>query len=324
MIWLFAQNREAVGCFREVEPFVVRFGNSVRKHDVAVARRANDFAVGARADNVAGFQSIETLPPTREGVGFVELVDDGAEVQALNVCRARRWRVVGYAEQRERVADRAICDFGAVRIVVLAAFERERRAARGAHVFRGADAVLRMKIVALFACWIEFRRACDALRDADGVGRKPAVDRAVHAEAQRPIALDVSVNRRLERAAVIGWSHHHERLSLRLKRMQIEQHFVLRHERTKPIRDVIFELGGRNARRRRREIAIEISVTDAPFQRVRHRVRDRHEGDAAACDFERAAFDFGDYTANAMHAREFVAVHRAKNQDALAGFNGGE
>ena len=40
--------------------------------------------------------------------------------------------------------------------------------------------------------------------------------------------------------------------------------------------------------------------------------------------FERAAFDFGDYTTNAVHAREFVAVHRAKNQDALAGFNGGE
>ena len=84
---------------------------------------------------------------------------------------------------------------------------------------------------------------------------------------------------------------------------------------------MIFELGRRVGRR---EIAIEISVTDAAFQRVRHRVRDRHEGDAAARDFERAAFDFGDYTTNAMHAREFVAVHSAKNQDALAGFNGGE
>ena len=86
-----------------------------------------------------------------------------------------------------------------------------------------------MKIVALFACWIEFRRACDALRDTHRVGREPAVNRAVHAQAQRPIALDVAVNRRLKRAVVRLRSDHHERLPLRLKRMQIEQHFVLRH-----------------------------------------------------------------------------------------------
>ncbi len=93
---------------------------------------------------------------------------------------------------------------------------------------------------------------------------------------------------------------------------------MLRHQWAQPVRNVIFELSRRVCRR---EIAIEIAVTDATLERVRHRVGDGHESHGAVEDFQRAAFDFSDDAANAIHARELVAVNRAENQDAFSGKN---
>ena len=103
--------------------------------------------------------------------------------------------------------------------------------------------------------------------------------------------------------------------------MQIKQHFMLRHQRAQPVRDVIFELGRRVIGGK---IAIEVAITNAALERVRHRVGDGHEGHGAIGDFQRAVFYLSDDATNAVHAREFVAVHGSENQDTFAGLDGGE
>ena len=66
------------------------------------------------------------------------------------------------------------------------------------HVLGRSDAVFRVEIMP-FACrWIKLCRTGSARIDSRSVGSKPAIDGAIHAETQRPIALGIAVNRGLQ------------------------------------------------------------------------------------------------------------------------------
>ena len=72
-----------------------------------------------------------------------------------------------------------------------------------------------------------------------------------------------------------------------------------------------------------REIAIQIAVADAFAACVGERIGDRHEGDAATDDSKPPRIDIGEHPLNRLGAAGFIAMHRAKHDEAWAGFKAG-
>ena len=72
---------------------------------------------------IARSQRIEARPLAREMVGDIGAVDHVVDAQCLVALDRGRQRVAAQAEESERIADRAIRDFGRRRIVVLPALD---------------------------------------------------------------------------------------------------------------------------------------------------------------------------------------------------------
>ena len=167
-------------------------------------------------------------------------------------------------------------------------------------------------------------KTLQALGHAIGIGFQPAVHKAIHTEMARHGALGFLMAEGLQAAAVVARPKHGKGHVLGARGMQIEQDFMLCQKRAQPVGNVILELGRRNAGSRRLQVAIEIAVTVAALQRIGLRIGDRHEGHAAAREGQRTALDLGDHAANAVGTGHLVAMHGAGDDQALAGFGGGE
>ena len=217
---------------------------------------------------------------------------------------------VDQAEVRERVDDRRVADVERARILVLAAFERDRRAADRAHVLGRADAVGRIEVEHGVG-----KRGGELApaRDPGGVGREPAVDDATDAEPQRQRLFARRLGERLERPGVVARADEDERHAGRAERVQVEQDLVLGEQRTEPVGDVVLVLA---RRRRRLQLAVEVAVAGAALLGVRERIRHRHEGHPALDERQRAGVELGDDALDRARAADLVAVHRAEDDEA--------
>jgi hypothetical protein len=190
-----------------------------------------------------------------------------------------------------------------LRIGVLAAFERQRVAAGGAHVFGGADAVAQHGL--------QFAAAAHAALHAGAVGAQPAFDEAAHAETARQRALLLFVLERLQRPSLLRGPTMTNG-SPPAEGMQVEQHIMLRPAEG----TASWPRGPQILRMRIREqIAIQIALASAFAFGVGQRIGDRHERHRATPDQQRAAIQFLQHALNGLGAAGFVAMHGAGDDE---------
>src|SRR5689334_24143472 len=95
----------------------------------------------SRGDDVSLREAIEARPAALETVVGMIPVHDLFDAQRLVARYGLGHGCVDDAQERERIADRAVGHVQRGGVVMLSAFERDRIAALRAHVLGGADAV---------------------------------------------------------------------------------------------------------------------------------------------------------------------------------------
>ena len=294
-------------------------GIGIGEHDVAIPWRTHLRAVVAHANGIACRNPVVAGPGAGEVVLRMVAINDLGQAQEFNVC-PRGWRrFVHQPQMRQRVANRPVGHLGCGGVVVLAAFQRDRVAARSAHVFGGAHAVAGVGAEQPGA--LGGVGARQTLLHAHRVGGEPALDDPPGAEPQRQGLLQRRVAHRFQITGIVGRANHGKRFTPGPKGMQVQQYVVSCQQGAQHVGDAVFIVLWVVAGP---QVAVQVAVPVALALAVGQGVGDRHQSQAAADHRECTTVQLGQHPFNAPRATGFAAVHGTGHHQPRTGLQRGE
>ena len=266
------------------------------EEDAAVKGGTQHFAAGALRDGLASGHWLKAAPRAQQRVARRLAQQHAAQPRDLSGKGRRRGRV-HHAKVRQRAEDGAVRDADGRRVGVQAALERDGKAPAAAHVFVGADA---------FVVW---RLA--ACTRGGVIHLQPALHHARRAQRAGQRHLLRLARKRLAAAGVVARASHGKRRSGGVKRVQVQQRFVLRQEGRELADDALLVAAWL---RRGHKAPVQVALPLARATGKRQRVGHGQHRQAPAREGEASGVQFSDERRAGVRAAYLVAMHRAHDK----------